>query len=153
MASNETAEAAPPPVFTPPALPDPLPVDRSYQADVIACCVICCLISTVFVGLRFYTRRILLNVLGWEDCFILLSLVCLGPPFGSFISSQSLTPCDLSRSSRFSQTGTRYTVGCIAIMVILVAQFSQSIYRGGSWPGPALVASQTREHRPYGQST
>jgi hypothetical protein len=82
MASNGTATEAPPPVFTPPMLPDPLPVDRSYQADVIACCVICCVIGTVFVALRFYTRRVLLNVLGWEDWFILLAHVRLDSRLG-----------------------------------------------------------------------
>jgi hypothetical protein len=77
--SNLT-DAVPPPVFTPPTLPDPLPVDRSYQADIIACCVISTVIGTIFVALRFYTRRILLNVLGWEDWFILLAQVCFLAP-------------------------------------------------------------------------
>jgi hypothetical protein len=66
-----------PPVFAPPPIPNPAPNDRSYQPDVIACCVIVTAIGTVFVALRFYTRRFLLNVLGWEDWFILLAQVCM----------------------------------------------------------------------------
>lgn len=54
-----------------------LPNDRSYQPDVIACCVISTVVGTVFVALRFYTRRVLINVLGVEDWFILLAQVCV----------------------------------------------------------------------------
>ncbi|KAK0739394.1 hypothetical protein B0T21DRAFT_436214 [Apiosordaria backusii] len=50
--------------------------DESYQANIIACAAITWIIGATFVGLRFYTRGILLqNVLGAEDWFILLALV------------------------------------------------------------------------------
>ncbi|KAK4176027.1 hypothetical protein QBC36DRAFT_387776 [Triangularia setosa] len=50
--------------------------DESYQANIIACAAITWIIGATFVGLRFYTRKVLLqNVLGAEDWFILLALV------------------------------------------------------------------------------
>ncbi|KAK4201993.1 hypothetical protein QBC40DRAFT_252502 [Triangularia verruculosa] len=50
--------------------------DESYRTNIIACAVITWIIGAVFVGLRFYTRGMLLqNVLGAEDWFILLALV------------------------------------------------------------------------------
>ncbi|KAM7219250.1 hypothetical protein V8F06_005419 [Rhypophila decipiens] len=49
--------------------------DRSYQVDIMVCAVITAVIGTVFVALRFYTRRVIINVLGWEDWFMLAAQV------------------------------------------------------------------------------
>jgi hypothetical protein len=49
--------------------------DRSYQVDIVVCAIITALIGTCFVALRFYTRRIIINVLGWEDWLILAAQV------------------------------------------------------------------------------
>ncbi|KAK4679760.1 hypothetical protein QC764_206975 [Podospora pseudoanserina] len=50
--------------------------DESYQVNIIACAVITWVIGATFVGLRFYTRGIILhNILGAEDWLILLALV------------------------------------------------------------------------------
>ncbi|KAK0666441.1 hypothetical protein QBC41DRAFT_230510 [Cercophora samala] len=50
--------------------------DESYQTNIIACAVVTWIIGATFVGLRFYTRGILLhNILGAEDWLILLALV------------------------------------------------------------------------------
>ncbi|KAK0727766.1 hypothetical protein B0T26DRAFT_766369 [Lasiosphaeria miniovina] len=52
---------------------------ESYQANIIACAAITWAIGAIFVALRFYTRgRILHNVLGAEDWFILVALVFSG---------------------------------------------------------------------------
>lgn len=67
--------AAPPPSTGPPI--GLVGGDRSYQPDIIACAVVTAVISSVFVGLRFYTRGHLLHVLGWDDWLLLLAQVCL----------------------------------------------------------------------------
>jgi len=79
MAENNSTG---PPIFIPPppgSGPGPLGIpggtDRSYQVDIIVCAVLTAVIGAVFVGLRFYARRIVVNVLGWEDWLILTSLV------------------------------------------------------------------------------
>lgn len=65
-------EATPSP---PPPPPDLIsnPAD-SYQANIIVCAVITWIIAAVFVALRFYTRRWLMHIIGWEDGVILASL-------------------------------------------------------------------------------
>lgn len=76
------ATPPPPPVFVPPppgSGPGPLGVpggvDRSYSVDIIVCAVITSFIGCVFVGLRFYTRRIIINVIGLEDWLMLAAQV------------------------------------------------------------------------------
>ncbi|KAL1878036.1 hypothetical protein VTK73DRAFT_8260 [Phialemonium thermophilum] len=51
---------------------------RSLQSDIIACAVVTWLIALTFVGLRFYTRGRLLDVLGSTDWCILLSVAFAG---------------------------------------------------------------------------
>ena len=51
-----------------------LPASRHFadrvtlKAPVVALDVILLTLATVFVGLRLYTRKFLLRMLGWEDC-------------------------------------------------------------------------------------
>ena len=47
----------------------------SYQTNIIVCAVITWLIAVAFVAMRFYTRRVLLRVLRWEDWMIVVALV------------------------------------------------------------------------------
>ncbi|KAH6650401.1 hypothetical protein F5144DRAFT_588884 [Chaetomium tenue] len=69
-------ETYPPPNSTFPPWPIPPNAGRSLQPDIIACSVITLLISTVFVGLRFYTRGWVNHVLGAADWCILPALLC-----------------------------------------------------------------------------
>ena len=48
---------------------------ESFQTSIIVCAVVTWVIAAVFVGMRFYTRRCLIRVLGAEDWVILASLV------------------------------------------------------------------------------
>lgn len=57
----------------------------SYQGNVVACAVATWIIAAVFVGLRFYLRGRLMNVLGREDWTILMSLVFSGGVSASYI--------------------------------------------------------------------
>lgn len=50
-------------------------MDRSYQVDIIVCAVVTAVIGSVFVALRFYTRRVIVYVLGWEDWLIMAAQV------------------------------------------------------------------------------
>ncbi|KAK3339821.1 hypothetical protein B0T25DRAFT_489625 [Lasiosphaeria hispida] len=59
--------------------------DRSYQVDIMVCAVITAVIGTVFVALRFYTRRVIINVLGWEDWLILAAQIFTIAMCGGFI--------------------------------------------------------------------
>ncbi|KAK3693354.1 hypothetical protein B0T22DRAFT_496179 [Podospora appendiculata] len=61
----------------PPALPPNLPHD-SRQVNIIAASVICWVIAAVFVALRFYTRGVIIRVIGWTDWSILLALIFAG---------------------------------------------------------------------------
>jgi hypothetical protein len=74
-----TPGAGTPPPPSPGTGPGPLGVpggmDRSYQVDIMVCAVLTAVIGTVFVALRFYTRRIIVHVLGWEDWLILVAQV------------------------------------------------------------------------------
>jgi hypothetical protein len=68
--------------------------DRSYQVDIIVCAVVTAFIGTVFVTLRFYTRCIIIPVLGWEDWLILVAQVsrcvwCLVVSRKAFIKKHS----------------------------------------------------------------
>ena len=78
----DTNATAPPPMLpttAPGTGPGPLGVpggrDRSYSVDIMVCAVITSFIGCVFVGLRFYTRRVLINVLGLEDWLMLAAQV------------------------------------------------------------------------------
>ncbi|KAK3356514.1 hypothetical protein B0T25DRAFT_497110 [Lasiosphaeria hispida] len=77
----DTSSAAPvlPPPPPPRTGPGPLGVlggsDRSYQVDIIVCAVVTAIIGCVFVALRFYTRRVIIYVLGWEDWLILAAQI------------------------------------------------------------------------------
>lgn len=61
----------PPPGTGPGPLGVPYGVDRSYSVDILVCAVLTSFIGCIFVGLRFYTRRNILNVLGLEDWLML----------------------------------------------------------------------------------
>lgn len=52
-----------------------LPHDN-IQPNIIACAVVTWVIAAVFVALRFYTRGLIIRVLGWTDWCIFLALVC-----------------------------------------------------------------------------
>ncbi|KAK3902978.1 hypothetical protein C8A05DRAFT_33292 [Staphylotrichum tortipilum] len=54
----------------------PLHPARSLQPDIVACAVLTLLISTLFVGLRFYTRGRVNHVLNASDWCILPALLC-----------------------------------------------------------------------------
>ncbi|KAK5658438.1 hypothetical protein OQA88_1827 [Cercophora sp. LCS_1] len=74
--ANATTMPPPPPPGTGPApLGVPGGADRSYSVDIMVCAVFTAVIGSVFVGLRFYTRRILINVLGLEDWLMLAAQV------------------------------------------------------------------------------
>jgi hypothetical protein len=80
MSNGTTYESDCPTTEDSKLLPITIPIDHSqdnvsYQANVVACAVLTWVGAAVFVGARFYTRRVLLHVLGWEDWAILLSLV------------------------------------------------------------------------------
>lgn len=55
--------------------------DEYIGGPVVPCAVISTSLAAVFVGLRFYTRGVMLRRLGLSDWFILVSLV-------SFMSSK-----------------------------------------------------------------
>lgn len=74
MSSNDTV------VMMPPTGPTGPPmgingVERSYSVDIIVCSVITALIGTIFVGLRFYARGVIMHVLALEDWLILVAQV------------------------------------------------------------------------------
>jgi len=55
----------------------PLPLDNSnQQTAIITAWVVVTVLATVTVGLRFYTRRIILHIWGPEDWLIFISMVC-----------------------------------------------------------------------------
>lgn len=61
-------------------------LSASYQGNVVACAIATWAIAAVFVGLRFYLRGRLMNVLGCEDWTILLSLIFSCGVSASFIT-------------------------------------------------------------------
>jgi hypothetical protein len=63
----------PPPPPSPPANLISNPADN-YKANIIVCAVLTWIIAASFVALRFYTRRCLVRIHGWEDRVILASL-------------------------------------------------------------------------------
>jgi hypothetical protein len=50
--------------------------EPSRQHSVVAASVVMLCLSTITVSLRFYTRKVLLAILGVDDCLILAALVC-----------------------------------------------------------------------------
>ncbi|PKS10096.1 hypothetical protein jhhlp_001846 [Lomentospora prolificans] len=52
--------------------------ERSYSVDIIVCSIITAVIGSIFVGLRFYARGVLMHVLGLEDWLILIAQAVLG---------------------------------------------------------------------------
>lgn len=72
----------PPPLFLPPIGPENYPPEVWAALDhdrntalPITVTVICLLVAFLVVALRIYTRRVLLNNLGLDDLFAVLSLV------------------------------------------------------------------------------
>jgi len=66
----------PPPDLPPPRAPLYIVgTDRSYSSDLIACAVVTTVIAAVFVAMRIFTRKFLLNLAGLEDWLIVASLV------------------------------------------------------------------------------
>lgn len=51
----------------------------NLQTPIITVWVIMTVLATFTVGLRFYTRRLILCILGPEDWLILVSMVCSQP--------------------------------------------------------------------------
>ncbi|KAK5652275.1 hypothetical protein OQA88_10623 [Cercophora sp. LCS_1] len=70
------AEPPPPPPPPPPSYgpPETLPHDN-IKANLYAAGITCWAIAAVFVGIRFYTRGVIIRVLGWSDWFIFGALV------------------------------------------------------------------------------
>ncbi|KAK3360631.1 hypothetical protein B0T25DRAFT_496594 [Lasiosphaeria hispida] len=83
MGVNTAATPPPPPALPPPPLPGTGPgplgvpggVDRSYSVDFIVCAVATGSIGVFVVALRFYTRRVIINVLNWEDWLIVAAQI------------------------------------------------------------------------------
>ena len=69
-AQSPSSAASPPP---PPSLPH-----DSVKVNIIISSTVCWWIAAFFVALRFYTRGVIIRVLGWSDWSILLALVCPG---------------------------------------------------------------------------
>lgn len=64
----------PSPAYALPPDPATAPHDN-LKANLYACIIICWIVAAIFVGLRFYTRGILIRALGVSDWFILLALL------------------------------------------------------------------------------
>jgi hypothetical protein len=75
MSDAEQPPPGAPPPGAPPALPPNLPHD-SLKLNIIISSAVCWFIAAFFVSLRFYTRGIIIRVLGPSDWSILLALVC-----------------------------------------------------------------------------
>ena len=69
-AESSSSAASPPPL---PSLPH-----DSVKVNIIISSTLCWWIAAFFVALRFYTRGVIIRVLGWSDWSILLALVCPG---------------------------------------------------------------------------
>ena len=51
---------------------------ENRSANVIACAIICQVVSGLFVAARFYSRSVVTRALGREDYCILAAWVCSG---------------------------------------------------------------------------
>ncbi|KAL2150964.1 hypothetical protein VTH82DRAFT_6062 [Thermothelomyces myriococcoides] len=80
---SDAQQPSPPPGTLPPA-PQDLP-HESLQLNIIIASTICWFIAAIFVALRFYTRTVIIHVLGWSDWSILLALILSGATCGSVI--------------------------------------------------------------------
>lgn len=89
--SNATAE--PPPAPFPGLVVDHSQDNASYQANIIACSVLTWAGALLFVGARFYTRRLLLRVWSWEDWAIVASLLVSALCSVTIIIRWSRSPC------------------------------------------------------------
>ncbi|KAK3900077.1 hypothetical protein C8A05DRAFT_17579 [Staphylotrichum tortipilum] len=58
--------------------PQPALPHDSLKPNIIIACALCWWIAAFFVGLRFYTRGVIIRVLGWSDWSILLALIFSG---------------------------------------------------------------------------
>lgn len=85
------------------------PVDPGLEAQNIAWLALLIVIlvlslATITVGLRFYTRIVLLKQLGLDDYFVLLTLVChrrrFQPPLLSLITDMLPGLCSSHRRRR-----------------------------------------------------
>lgn len=74
----------PPPPGTPPPLPPNLPHD-SLKINIIVASTVCWFISAIFVALRFYTRGVVIKVIGGSDWSILVALIFAGATCGGVI--------------------------------------------------------------------
>jgi len=63
---------------------------RSHQTTIIACAVATWSVAAAFVGMRFYTRRWLLNVIAAEDWVIVGALVFSAAESAGFIERESV---------------------------------------------------------------
>jgi hypothetical protein len=84
MSDAEQPPPGAPPPGAPPALPPNLPHD-SLKLNIIISSAVCWFIAAFFVSLRFYTRRIIIRVLGPSDWSILLALIFAGATCGGVI--------------------------------------------------------------------
>ncbi|KAH6651331.1 hypothetical protein F5144DRAFT_617914 [Chaetomium tenue] len=78
------SDAEQPPPGTPPPLPPNLPHD-SLKLNIIISSTICWFIAAFFTGLRFYTRGVIIRVLGPSDWSVLLALIFAGATCGGII--------------------------------------------------------------------
>ncbi|KAK0609242.1 hypothetical protein B0T14DRAFT_601099 [Immersiella caudata] len=76
----------------PPALPPNAFEDATGK--VIGVATFCLVISTLMVGLRLWTRKIIINQLGWDDYTIILGLIAT---YGSAISIMDMTKYGLGK--------------------------------------------------------
>jgi len=63
----------------PPMDPSLLPHD-SYKANIIAASVVCYVLAVLFVAARVYTRKVMMRVYGWDDTFLIISVVRAARP-------------------------------------------------------------------------
>ncbi|KAL1836806.1 hypothetical protein VTJ49DRAFT_4634 [Mycothermus thermophilus] len=71
--SSSSTEAPSPPAGPPMPSWESLPHD-SLQTNIIVAASVCWSIAAVFVALRFYTRGVIIRVVGWSDWSVLLAL-------------------------------------------------------------------------------
>ncbi|KAK4182860.1 hypothetical protein QBC35DRAFT_140048 [Podospora australis] len=76
--------AGPPPPGAPPLLPPDLPHD-SLKINIIVAATVCWFIAALFVALRFYTRGVVIKVIGGSDWSILVALIFAGATCGGLV--------------------------------------------------------------------
>lgn len=80
--------------------------EENRSANLVACAIVCQVISGLFVGARFYSRSLVMRALAREDYCILASWVCSSGADGHYVCA--LDGTDESVRSRFLVLGTRY---------------------------------------------